>query len=231
MKLRNAFIPALLLCAVVAASSFSHAGENTIYGCYKNNDGQLRVVKYASQCLPSENAISWNKVGPQGPPGEPGAPGPAGPAGAQGPAGAAGPTGATGPSGTQGPPGVSVESISLSEGDTICPYGGSLFRSVSGNTYACNGEPGEELSSTVRRMGVGSCSNGWCPDYSKRDFAIRDSAVDEKSIVLINVFNPAFSFYHGCEVSAITKGKFYITCDGYNYIESNAILSYAVFNP
>ncbi len=46
--------------------------------CIKKVNGQLRIVSAASQCLPSETAISWNIVGPQGP---------AGPAGPQGPSG------------------------------------------------------------------------------------------------------------------------------------------------
>jgi len=40
-----------------------------IYGCYKQQNGQLRIVSASSQCLPSESPISWNIVGPQGPQG------------------------------------------------------------------------------------------------------------------------------------------------------------------
>ncbi|MBI5482516.1 MAG: hypothetical protein HY906_26915 [Deltaproteobacteria bacterium] len=32
--------------------------------------------------------------------------------------------------------------MSLPPGDATCPYGGSKFTSASGDTYACNGEPG-----------------------------------------------------------------------------------------
>jgi hypothetical protein len=58
-------------------------GENIITACMKTMNGQLRIVSgTAAQCLPSETAISWNAVGPQGPQG------PAGPQGPQGPSGA-----------------------------------------------------------------------------------------------------------------------------------------------
>lgn len=42
---------------------------NVINACFKKNNGQLRIVSNFGQCLPSEIAISWNIVGPQGPPG------------------------------------------------------------------------------------------------------------------------------------------------------------------
>ena len=54
-------------------------GENIITACMKTVNGQLRIVSAATQCLPSETAISWNAVGPQGP---------SGPQGPQGPSGA-----------------------------------------------------------------------------------------------------------------------------------------------
>lgn len=64
---------------------------NVLTGCYQKVNGQLRIVTSASQCRPSEIAISWNITGPQGPGG------PQGPAGPQGP---------VGPEGPQGPDGV-----------------------------------------------------------------------------------------------------------------------------
>ena len=57
---------------------------NVITGCYQKVNGQLRIVNNASQCRPSEIAISWNILGPQGPAG------PQGPEGPQGPSGPAG---------------------------------------------------------------------------------------------------------------------------------------------
>lgn len=36
--------------------------DNVIYGCYKKNNGQLRIVSNHSECLPSELPISWNGI-------------------------------------------------------------------------------------------------------------------------------------------------------------------------
>jgi hypothetical protein len=55
--------------------------EGVIYGCFKKNNGQLRVVSGPGQCRPPEVSIFWNQVGPQGPPGPPGPTGPTGPQG------------------------------------------------------------------------------------------------------------------------------------------------------
>jgi len=35
------------------------ADDNVIYGCYKKNNGQLRIVSDHSKCRPSELPISW----------------------------------------------------------------------------------------------------------------------------------------------------------------------------
>ena len=44
--------------------------SGVIHGCYKNQNGQLRVIDpAASHCRHSETAISWNQTGPPGPPG------------------------------------------------------------------------------------------------------------------------------------------------------------------
>ena len=75
-------------------------GASIITACIKTVNGQLRVVSAAAQCLPSETAISWNAVGPQG------AEGPQGPAGPQGIAGPQGAEGPQGPQGIQGTSGV-----------------------------------------------------------------------------------------------------------------------------
>jgi len=82
--------------------------DELIYGCYKKNNGQLRIVKDPGQCRPPEVPITWNQlgpVGPTGPQGEPGATGATGPTGPQGEPGAAGATGPTGPTGAEGPEG------------------------------------------------------------------------------------------------------------------------------
>jgi hypothetical protein len=64
-------------------------GGGVINGCYKTQNGQLRLVDPAADgCLPSETAISWSQTGPQGPKGDKGDPGPQGPVGPQGTPGA-----------------------------------------------------------------------------------------------------------------------------------------------
>ena len=91
---------------VVAGTVFASGipdSAGVIHGCYKTQNGQLRVIDPTTQqCLPSETAISWNHAGPPGPPGPPG---PQGPKGDTGPQGPQGPQGNTGPAGPPGPPG------------------------------------------------------------------------------------------------------------------------------
>src|SRR5512132_1593925 len=91
---------ALTAVAVVAiAGGVTYAvadigGGGVINGCYKSQNGQLRVIDPATDsCRPSETAISWSQTGPQGPKGDPG------PAGPQGPKGDKGDKGDTGPAG------------------------------------------------------------------------------------------------------------------------------------
>ena len=79
----------LLYAAALAAVGTAAAGityaqvtGGVINGCYKSQNGQLRV---SDTCLPSETAISWNQIGPQGPQGPQGAQGEPGPTGPIGP--------------------------------------------------------------------------------------------------------------------------------------------------
>jgi Collagen triple helix repeat (20 copies) len=109
-------ITAVAALAVAGGVTYAVAdigGGGVINGCYKSQNGQLRLIDAASDsCHPSEKAISWSQTGPQGPKGDKGDPGPAGPpgpagaTGPAGPAGPAGPQGATGPQGPAGPPGA-----------------------------------------------------------------------------------------------------------------------------
>jgi len=100
-KKRLAALPAIIaLTAVVAVAggmvvASIPAPDGTITGCYQQNNGQLRVVESASQCNPSEMALTWQQEGPPGP---------------QGPIGPEGPVGPQGPSGSSaaGPPYVWV---------------------------------------------------------------------------------------------------------------------------
>jgi hypothetical protein len=120
LKKRLAALPAVIaLTAVVAGAgglviASIPAPDGTITGCYHKENGQLRVVESASQCNPSELALTWQQQGPAGPQGPIGPQGPAGPQGATGPqgltgpAGPEGPAGPTGPEGPQGPAGASA---------------------------------------------------------------------------------------------------------------------------
>src|SRR6266566_1499707 len=93
----------LIVVAGTAAFASIPDSAGVIHGCYKAQNGQLRLINWPSQhCLKSEKAIMWNEVGPQG---IPGPTGPAGPQGPKGDTGATGATGPTGPTGPQGPPG------------------------------------------------------------------------------------------------------------------------------
>jgi len=110
---------ATVLAGGVAWAAIPGPG-GVIQGCYKENNGQLRVVDTASDCLPSELALGWNQqglkgdAGPQGEQGLQGEQGIQGPKGdmgdtgeqgIQGPKGDMGDTGEQGLQGLQGPPG------------------------------------------------------------------------------------------------------------------------------
>jgi hypothetical protein len=93
-------VTAVAIVAIAGGVTYAVAqigGGGVINGCYKSQNGQLRVIDPATDsCHPSETAISWSQTGPQGPKGDkgdkgdPGPPGPEGPPGPQGPAGPAG---------------------------------------------------------------------------------------------------------------------------------------------
>ena len=74
----------------------AHINPNEIHVCYKNNNGQMRLINDPANCLNSETSISWNQTGVQGPVGPAGVPGPVGPSGPQGPIGPVGPSGVLG---------------------------------------------------------------------------------------------------------------------------------------
>ncbi len=115
--------PAAALAGGVAWATVP-AANGVINGCYQKNVGNLRVIDDETEtCGPSELAISWNQVGPQGlqgpqgpqgvqgpqgeqgEPGDPGDAGPQGPQGVPGPQGQKGDRGDAGPQGEQGDPG------------------------------------------------------------------------------------------------------------------------------
>jgi hypothetical protein len=66
-----------LVAATVAALGIGVSAaipdpNGVIHGCYKQNNGDLRLVDDPSQCQNSESAIFWNQQGIQGEQGPPG---------------------------------------------------------------------------------------------------------------------------------------------------------------
>ena len=114
LRRRPALIATGLAAAVALGTGLAFAAipgaGGVIHGCYKAQNGQLRVVDSASDCRPSELSINWNQQGPQGiqgPPGPAGPKGDKGDPGIQGPPGPPGPKGDQGDTGDPGPPGPS----------------------------------------------------------------------------------------------------------------------------
>jgi collagen triple helix repeat protein len=104
---------------IAAAVQADIPDGGVIHACYKQVNGQLRVIdtSQGGTCLASENALSWNQTGPTGATGARGATGPTGAKGATGakgstgptgPKGATGATGPTGPTGPKGPTGLGI---------------------------------------------------------------------------------------------------------------------------
>jgi collagen triple helix repeat protein len=102
-------VTAVAIVAIAGGVTYAVAqiGDGgVINGCYKSQNGQLRLIDPATDsCHPSETAISWSQTGPQGPPGPQGPQGVPGPQGPQGVPGPQGPQGVPGPQGPQGVPG------------------------------------------------------------------------------------------------------------------------------
>jgi hypothetical protein len=61
----------LALVVGVATAAIPDSNDGEIHGCYKKNNGQLRVIdaQAGDTCGPSEVALAWNQVGPTGPTG------------------------------------------------------------------------------------------------------------------------------------------------------------------
>jgi hypothetical protein len=53
----------LIVAAFLTMQTRSQSTSTTIFGCYKKNNGQLRIVSGPAQCGPSEVGISWNNGG------------------------------------------------------------------------------------------------------------------------------------------------------------------------
>lgn len=126
---------AVLAGAAVAIGSGVALGvvgaDGSINGCYKAENGQLRVIDATGACNRAELPISWNQTGPQGP------------------AGPAGPAGPEGPKGDQGPPGETVRGyrvsrLTPSEVEVTAVGGGPI-----GFTFPAGSGPTQILTMTL----------------------------------------------------------------------------------
>jgi hypothetical protein len=137
-RLRRSALAVTAVVVVAIAGGVTYAvadigGGGVINGCYKSQNGQLRVIDPATDsCLPSEKAISWSQTGPPGPTGARGPTGPQGPTGSRGATGALGPTGSrgpTGPTGAEGPPNPNADLLDGTDSTSLalhCPAGMTL---------------------------------------------------------------------------------------------------------
>ena len=132
-------IVATALAGGVAWAAIPGPG-GVIQGCYKENNGPLRVVDVGSDCGPSELALSWNQVGPQGP---------SGPPGAQGPSGEQGPSGADGPSGPPGPAGTALAYARVRANGTIDHDSGNISVVNAADGQYCIGVTGGTVHAAV----------------------------------------------------------------------------------
>jgi hypothetical protein len=135
---------AMFLAGLVVSTAVANGGGTTITACAKTNNGQLRLVSSAAQCLPSEYAVQWNSEGTQGPPGPEGPEGPQGPAGQDGADGQQGPQG---PIGAQGPVGGGLMKAvaGLMDIDGTCPLpagGGVICSKIQTGEYELQFPPG-----------------------------------------------------------------------------------------
>jgi hypothetical protein len=147
-------VTAVVLVAIAGGVTYAVAdigGGGVITGCYKSQNGQLRLIDPATgHCLPSEKSISWSQTGPQGPPGptgpagptgpqgpkgDTGPTGPAGPTGPQGPKGDTGPTGPAGPTGPQGPPATKLWAVVLADGSLVRSSGATASSRITDGEY------------------------------------------------------------------------------------------------
>ena len=69
---RRLVILVVALFALAGGIAYATSADSgVIHGCYKTQNGQLRVVPAGESCLSSEQAIQWNQGGPTGPQGLP----------------------------------------------------------------------------------------------------------------------------------------------------------------
>jgi hypothetical protein len=103
----------------VTAVAANSTGDDIIFGAFQKENGMLRIISGPDEVRPSEELISWNKVG---------LPGPAGPQGPEGPQGPPGPGGATDISYPDGFASITpVTLVDLSSSPYTVPAGKNLY--------------------------------------------------------------------------------------------------------
>jgi hypothetical protein len=138
-------IAVLMLAVLLGTGSLCLGAENDLYGCYKNVNGQLRLVDDLKKCSASETPVAWNQMGPAGPQGPQGPQGDSGPAGSPGSQGAKGDKGDIGPAGPQGPRGEQgLSGMQGDRGDTgpaglngVVDKNNIYWRSCTGSVCMC----------------------------------------------------------------------------------------------
>lgn len=111
-----------VLASGIAAHVFPGTG-GVINGCYKKNEGQLRVIDPRSDhCRPSEVAIVWNEQGVKGDKGD------------------KGDMGEAGEPGKDGLDGSSVI-VEPEAAGANCPAGGAKLTAGNGVAYVCSALP------------------------------------------------------------------------------------------
>jgi hypothetical protein len=149
----------VLLGAVTVIRASIPDSQGVIHGCYTNS-GALGVIdSTVTTCNQNETAITWNRVGPQGPPGPLGT---TGPQGAAGPQGSAGPQGATGPQGPAGPQGA--------QGLTGPPAAGNT------HAYTVFNNSGRRLTGSDAEVAEVTVPAGSYAIFGKADLANDDGA-------------------------------------------------------
>jgi hypothetical protein len=146
----------LVAVAGIAVAAANRDGE--IHACTYLYGGYLRVVDSPGDCMPWEDSLTWNSVGPTGP---------TGPQGAQGATGSPGETGPAGPTGAQGPAGV-LGFYVKSDGDTVKPLtSGSTLVSCDLGDQATGGGVSHDAAifpvatTDSPSLGTGVTPNGW----------------------------------------------------------------------
>jgi hypothetical protein len=150
MKSVSVVVVAAAVVSSVGIAAAAVPSDGVISSCVSGTNGGVRVIdSSAESCKSSEQALSWNQVGPQGPQGvqgrqgetglqgETGAQGPGGRDGAPGPQGKQGVQGVQGETGPAGPATYGDAYVDTDEGTPGIsdPLNGSgVYRVVSGKT-------------------------------------------------------------------------------------------------